>query len=193
MLDRKIAITPETYVVREKLETDAYHVKTDPYHLNEKAQSMRGEAGVSLEFYARIPGLETREERELLRKFELDTTETHEGAVSPRFIKEFFALDGLYLLSNIKTSDGKLKLVQDVEGGEPGATRLRELDEHWEVYLDPVTANLMGYGKQNEQQKVNPISAEVLERIEKIRLQMGLTREDILYRIQRRKELERIR
>lgn len=193
MSERKIAINPETYVVHEKLGANAYHVKTDPYHLNEKAQSMKREAGLSLEFYARIPRLETREERELLRKFELDTAETQEGPVPPRFMKELFALDGLYLLSNIKTSDGKLKLVQDVAGGEPGATRLRELDDHWEVHLDPVTANLMGFGRQNESQEVDTVSAEVLERIEKIRLQMGLTREDILYRIQRRKEMDRIR
>jgi len=193
MTERNIKITEETYTVREKLENGAYNVKTDPYHLNEQAQIMRNEAGVRLTFYARIPRLETREENALLRRFELDMDKGQEGPVPPRFMQEVFALDGLYLLSNEKTSDGRLKLVEEVQRGEPGTTQLRELDDHWELYLDPATADLLGLASQNDHQPVDPISGEILAEIEKTRLRMGLTREDIRHRITERRDDARIR
>ena len=193
MAEQNIKITGENYSVREKLNPEAYNVKTDPYHLNERAQILRDQASIKVTSYVRIPRLEARQENALIRKFELDTDQGREGPVPPKFMREVFAIDGLYLVSNETTSDGKLKLVEDVPGGEPGATKLRELDEQWELYLDPATADLLGLTTQSEQQPVDAISREILDEIGRIRLRMGLTRDDIRHRITKIKDDARIR
>lgn len=189
-------ITEETYIVHEKLDQQSYSVKTDPHTLCEKAKTAR-EAGVSLEFYAHIPQLETRDENALVRKFELGGEDKKDKPVPQKFMTEVFALDGLYLLTNIKTLGGNLKIAREIHGGSPGATELREIDENWDIYLDPETADLLGLNRKDNKPQIETSpdtpSAEILKEIHLTRVRVGLTTTDIRDRNETRRKKAKIR
>lgn len=197
MSERGPRMSEDTYIVEEKLHPAYYTRQTDAYRLGEQIQKAH-EAGIRCQFYVYIPQLERREENLIIRNHELDREEKKDEPVSDEFAKQIFEVDGIYLVSNLRTSDRKLKIVAEAPGNN-GKVDMKELDDSWEIFLDPVTADVLGieapvrrekkYGDEN----FSSISADILAKIDRTRHSLGLTHQTIKFRIEEKREKARIR
>lgn len=194
------SMSEELYIVEEKLPLDAYNVRIDAYHLAEKIKTAN-EAGVKMDFYAYIPALEKRKEDAVIRKFELDDPSNLDQPVPQKAIEKIMEIDGIYRVSNQKTSDGKVKYVEQAENSHSsgGGTIMRELDESWEVFLDPVTADVLGVRPIRESMKeltakdYPSTGVKLLEAINTARYNVGLTLENIGFRRDERRDKRKLR
>ncbi len=189
MAEQLKQMSEDLYYVGEKLPADAYNVQIDGYHLAEKIKAAH-EAGVKMDFFAYIPALEKKKEDEIIRKFELDSPEKREQEVPRKAIDQIMQVDGIYRVSNQKTSDGKIKYMDQTENSHSngGGTIMREIDDSWAVFLDPVTADVLGVRPIRESMKeltgreYPSAGIEILERINTTRYQVGHTFENIGFR-----------
>ncbi|MCL4405705.1 MAG: hypothetical protein M1287_00670 [Firmicutes bacterium] len=191
-------MSEDSYVVTEKLDKNAYRIKTDPYRLKEQAQKA-GDAGIKSQFYAYIPRIERRDESKLIREHGLYDEKKQTQPVPPEFMRKMFEIDGICLLSNMHSSDGKLKLVEPIPENVMGgsAAKIWEIDDDWEVFIDPVTAAFLGIesndGPQATPKRPSTPSDDILVEINNVRKRLRLTQEEIVYRIRQNKEQARIR
>lgn len=190
-------MSEDTYIVEEKLHPAYYTRQTDAYRLGEQIQKAH-EAGIRCQFYVYIPQLERREENLIIRNHELDRGEKRNEPVPDEFAKQIFQVDGIYLVSNLRTSDRKLKIVAEAPGNN-GKVDMKELDDSWEVFLDPVTADVLGieaprhrekkYGDEN----FSTPSADILAKIDRTRHSLGLTHRTIKFRIEEKRDRAKMR
>lgn len=198
MNERTPKMSEDTYVVDRKLQPKYYTVRTDAYRLGEQIKKAL-EAGIRCQFYFYVPQLEQLEEKRLIRDYELDDEKRQDQPVPPEFMRKVFAIDGIYLASNLKTSDKKLKIIQEAPGSSEGKVSMRELDDFWEICLDPVTADVLGIepstrldGKKENGTLTSP-SEDILREINRVRHSMGLTYHTIRFKIEEKRERSRTR
>ncbi len=190
-------MSEDTYIVEEKLHPAYYTRQIDAYRLAEQAKKAL-EAGIRCQFYVHIPQLERLEENRIIRNHELDGSEKRNEPVPDEFAKEIFEVDGIYLVSNLRTSDRKLKIVAEAPGNN-GKVDMKELDDSWEIFLDPVTADVLGIEASGQREKkygdenFSSISADVLAKIDRTRHSLGLTHQTIKFRIEEKRAAARIR
>jgi hypothetical protein len=184
MENQRAEMSKNTYVVDEKLAVQSYSVKTNSWQMGNQIETAN-KAGVKFQFYAYIPQRKKRDENLLKQKFEIDESQPDKPKPQ-KFTEKLLTIDGIYLLSNLESFDGRLKSIEQRDDNTGGAIRMKELDEDWEIYIDPVTADVLGIKSGEMREKAGELPSvlpdEILERIDEARHKVRLTFSEIQYR-----------
>jgi|GEM_PF-6388853 len=171
-------LSSDVYVLDEKLTPEAYSFEIDAYKLKGKAEEVK-KAGHKVHFYARIPQLQEKQQKALQREIRARNESGTQAYIDEDI--QLAKIDGLYILSNAKTSDGQLKLIQDIKPGENAGQKAVEIDDDYKIFIDPVTADVLGISTKtiNTTEIQDEKSRAILRVVDQTRNSMGITRQNI--------------